>query len=90
MLDYLFIYYLMRYIVNFICISGLHWTPSHTRPMHYPWHKSPYLEQRKKQLKKFEEELDPHKPVSNDVNILVHAITFGLKSVRLTKILSQI
>ncbi|XP_052779742.1 MYCBP-associated protein-like isoform X3 [Mya arenaria] len=42
--------------------KGWNWAPTHTRPMHYPWHKAPYLEQRKKQLKPYEEELDPHKP----------------------------
>lgn len=50
--------------------KGWHWAPTHTRPMHYPWHKSKYLEQRKKQLKPFEEELDPHKPDFDGLEVI--------------------
>ncbi|XP_045166517.2 MYCBP-associated protein-like isoform X4 [Mercenaria mercenaria] len=50
--------------------KGWHWAPTHTRPMHYPWHKSGYLEQRKKQLKQFEEELDPHKPDYDGLEVI--------------------
>lgn len=50
--------------------KGWHWAPTHTRPMHYPWHKSGYLEQRKKQLKKYEEELDPHKPDYDGLQVI--------------------
>lgn len=44
--------------------KGWHWAPTHTAPVHYPWHKAPYLEKRKKELGKYIKELDPHKPVS--------------------------
>ncbi|KAK3576672.1 hypothetical protein CHS0354_004957 [Potamilus streckersoni] len=40
---------------------GMTWIPGQTRAMHYPWHKSPFLEQRQKQLQKYIDELDPHK-----------------------------
>lgn len=43
--------------------KGWDWQPNHTRPIHYPWDKAPYLETRKKQLQGLIEELDPHQPV---------------------------
>ncbi|KAL4226579.1 hypothetical protein ACF0H5_014564 [Mactra antiquata] len=58
--------------------KGWHWAPSHTRPMHYPWHKSSYLEQRKKQLNKYEQELDPHKPEFNGLEVIGTSNPFGV------------
>lgn len=43
--------------------KGWYWPPHHTTPVHYPWHKNPYLEERKEQLKDVITELDPHRPV---------------------------
>ena len=43
--------------------KGWYWAPTHTAPVHYPWHKAPYLEKRKKELEKYITELDPKKPV---------------------------
>ena len=45
--------------------KGWYWNPNHRAPVHYPWHKSPYLEQRKKELQPIIDELDPHEPVSH-------------------------
>jgi len=44
--------------------KGWYWSPTHTNAVHYPWHKAPYLESRKKQLQTVIDELDPHNPVS--------------------------
>ena len=44
--------------------KGWFWPPYHTTPVHYPWHKNPYLEERREQLQDVIRELDPHKPVS--------------------------
>lgn len=43
--------------------KGWYWPPHHTTPVHYPWHKNPYLEERKENLKDVITELDPHRPV---------------------------
>ncbi|XP_063409770.1 MYCBP-associated protein-like isoform X3 [Mytilus trossulus] len=50
--------------------KGWHWAPTHTAPVHYPWHKAPYLEKRKKELGKYIKELDPHKPEFDALEII--------------------
>ncbi|KAK3094720.1 hypothetical protein FSP39_005416 [Pinctada imbricata] len=50
--------------------KGWHWPPYHTTPVHYPWHKNPYLEERKKQLQPVIDELDPHKPDFDGLEII--------------------
>lgn len=61
--------------------KGWSWVPTHTRPMHYPWHKSDYLEKRKKELMKYEEELDPHKPDFNGLEIIGSSNPYPRESV---------
>ncbi len=43
--------------------AGTRWARPRT-PFHKPWHKSPYLQERKQQLQPVMNELDPHEPVS--------------------------
>ena len=44
---------------------GMTWSEtSRMANVHYPWLKSGYLQERKKQLQKVINELDPHSPVS--------------------------
>ncbi|XP_071165073.1 MYCBP-associated protein-like isoform X6 [Mytilus edulis] len=50
--------------------KGWHWAPTHTAPVHYPWHKAPYLDKRKKELGKYIKELDPHKPEFDALEII--------------------
>ncbi|XP_033725528.1 MYCBP-associated protein-like isoform X2 [Pecten maximus] len=42
--------------------KGWHWSPTHTTPVHYPWHKAQYLAERKSELQPIIDELDPHQP----------------------------
>jgi hypothetical protein len=56
--------------------KGWHWPPYHTTPVHYPWHKNPYLEERKNQLKDVINDLDPHKPVSGCNNVFKKAVRY--------------
>ncbi len=44
--------------------KGTDWDRPRT-PFHKPWHRMPYLKQRKDQLTKVMKELDPHNPVSS-------------------------
>lgn len=50
--------------------KGWDWQPNHTRPIHYPWDKAPYLETRKKQLQGLIEELDPHQPEFESLEVI--------------------
>ncbi|XP_056002049.1 MYCBP-associated protein-like isoform X3 [Ostrea edulis] len=50
--------------------KGWHWPPYHTTPVHYPWHKNPYLEDRKGQLKDVINDLDPHKPEFDGLEVI--------------------
>ncbi|XP_061190862.1 MYCBP-associated protein-like isoform X2 [Saccostrea echinata] len=50
--------------------KGWNWPPYHTTPVHYPWHKNPYLEERKNQLKEVISELDPHRPEFDKLEII--------------------
>ncbi|XP_070178743.1 MYCBP-associated protein-like isoform X2 [Littorina saxatilis] len=42
--------------------KGVEWEPEYQNPVHHPWHRSSYLQQRRKQLQPIIGELDPHKP----------------------------
>lgn len=50
--------------------KGWYWAPTHTAPVHYPWHKAPYLEKRKKELEKYITELDPKKPDFDGLEVI--------------------
>ncbi|XP_065944680.1 MYCBP-associated protein isoform X6 [Magallana gigas] len=50
--------------------KGWYWPPHHTTPVHYPWHKNPYLEERKEQLKDVITELDPHRPDFDQLEVI--------------------
>ncbi|XP_078330046.1 MYCBP-associated protein-like isoform X1 [Crassostrea virginica] len=50
--------------------KGWFWPPYHTTPVHYPWHKNPYLEERREQLQDVISELDPHKPDFDKLEVI--------------------
>lgn len=50
--------------------KGWYWPPHHTTPVHYPWHKNPYLEERKENLKDVITELDPHRPDFDQLEVI--------------------
>ena len=47
---------------KYILSLGRHWGTPKTQ-FHKPWHKTPYLQQRRQQLEPVMRELDPHNPV---------------------------
>ncbi|CAH1789365.1 unnamed protein product [Owenia fusiformis] len=49
--------------------KGSFWQRPKT-PIHYPWHKSPYLQDRTKQLAPVINDLDPHKPELTNLEII--------------------
>ncbi|XP_046580766.1 MYCBP-associated protein-like isoform X2 [Haliotis rubra] len=50
--------------------KGCPWSPSYTVPVFYPWHKAPFYEKRKKQLQSVIDELDPHQPDFNHLEVI--------------------
>ncbi|KAL5019985.1 hypothetical protein ScPMuIL_002877 [Solemya velum] len=50
--------------------KGWNWSAQHRPPIHYPWHEAPYLSQRKKQLQKLMNELDPQNPDFDGLEVI--------------------
>ncbi|XP_021346742.1 MYCBP-associated protein-like isoform X3 [Mizuhopecten yessoensis] len=50
--------------------KGWYWSPNHTAPVHYPWHKAQYLAERKSQLQPIIDELDPHRPEFDSLEVV--------------------
>ncbi|GFS04279.1 MYCBP-associated protein-like isoform X4 [Elysia marginata] len=50
--------------------KGCEWLGKNNPHVNYPWHKSPFLEQRKKQLQPFMDEMDPWKPDFEGLQII--------------------
>lgn len=42
--------------------KGITWDPTYTPEVHYPWKRSQYLQERRKQLQPIMDELSPHQP----------------------------
>ena len=71
--------------------KGWHWAPTHTAPVHYPWHKAPYLEKRKKELEKYITELDPKKPVCIFVQVtpMIAMIYLSQRNTKIYKVVEK-
>ncbi|GFO47749.1 mycbp-associated protein [Plakobranchus ocellatus] len=50
--------------------KGCEWLGKNNPHVNYPWHKSPFLEQRQKQLQPYMEEMDPWKPEFEGLQII--------------------
>ncbi|XP_046350342.2 MYCBP-associated protein-like isoform X3 [Haliotis rufescens] len=50
--------------------KGCPWSPNYTVPVFYPWHKAPFYEKRKRQLQSVIDELDPHQPDFDQLEVI--------------------
>ncbi|XP_041376567.1 MYCBP-associated protein-like isoform X3 [Gigantopelta aegis] len=50
--------------------KGWTWSPNYSAPVHYPWHKAPYYETRRKQLQKVIDDLDNHEPDFDGLEVI--------------------
>ncbi|XP_069102201.1 MYCBP-associated protein-like [Argopecten irradians] len=50
--------------------KGWNWSPTHTTPVHYLWHKAQYLSERKSELQPIIDELDPHQPEFDGLEVV--------------------
>ncbi|XP_071490212.1 MYCBP-associated protein-like [Diadema antillarum] len=49
---------------------GNAWGPGRASPVHYPWHRSQYLKERKRQLQHVMDDLDPFKPDLENLQVI--------------------